>query len=31
MEASELRIGNYTLDHGHPEQYHMDLILIRPE
>ncbi|QNK64084.1 hypothetical protein H7F33_06225 [Pedobacter sp. PAMC26386] len=20
MEASELRIGNYTLDHGHPEQ-----------
>lgn len=20
MESSELRIGNYTLDHGHPEQ-----------
>lgn len=20
MEATELRIGNYTLDHGHPEQ-----------
>ncbi|RAJ27274.1 hypothetical protein [Pedobacter cryoconitis] len=20
MEASELRIGNYTMDHGHPEQ-----------